>query len=162
MREGERTGQEVCGEKNGSSGRTRTYNPPVNSPVGCCQIRNLAAQMTIRGNPKNQPVTIGTFFRDPYLTHVLSVQMRGQTPAIQHSVKGGYFVPVSSSCIAVENFPPLFGSIRSACARRPSAPSFEFIVRRRFAYLRHSNRLDVPSYGGSLLKNCRVPENAFL
>ncbi len=36
-------------EKNGSSGRTRTYNPPVNSLVGCSNFNNIAAQMTTHG-----------------------------------------------------------------------------------------------------------------
>jgi hypothetical protein len=33
-------------KKIGSSGRTRTYNPPVNSLVGCSKFNNFAAQMT--------------------------------------------------------------------------------------------------------------------
>jgi len=33
-------------ERNGSSGRTRTYNPPVNSLVALRRFNNLAAQMT--------------------------------------------------------------------------------------------------------------------
>jgi hypothetical protein len=33
-------------EKNGSSGRTRTYNPPVNSLVGYSKFNNFAMQMT--------------------------------------------------------------------------------------------------------------------
>ena len=37
---------------NGSSGRTRTYNPPVNSPVRSSNFRNLAAQMTTHRSAK--------------------------------------------------------------------------------------------------------------
>ena len=43
-------------KKNGSSGRTRTYNPPVNSPVGCWNFIYLAAQMTTHGHSKDQAV----------------------------------------------------------------------------------------------------------
>ena len=61
---------------NGSSGRTRTYNPPVNSLVRCRNFNDIAAQMTPHGNPKNQSVTEGGKLRDPYLTHVFSGQKR--------------------------------------------------------------------------------------
>ena len=37
-------------EKIGSSGRTRTYNPPVNSLVRCSKSNDFAAQMTTHGN----------------------------------------------------------------------------------------------------------------
>ena len=57
-------------EKIGSSGRTRTYNPPVNSPVRCRNFKNLAAQMTIHGNIKNHAVKRSAILCDPYLTHV--------------------------------------------------------------------------------------------
>ena len=42
----------VCCPKkiSGSSGRTRTYNPPVNSLAGCSKSNNFAAQMTTHGN----------------------------------------------------------------------------------------------------------------
>ena len=60
-----------CLRKNGSSGRTRTYNPPVNSPVGCWNFKYLAVQMTTHGYPRNQAVTRRTVLCDPYLTHVL-------------------------------------------------------------------------------------------
>ena len=43
-----------CLKGNGSSGRTRTYNPSVNSPVRCRNFNELAAQMTSHGNFKNQ------------------------------------------------------------------------------------------------------------
>ena len=36
-------------KKNGSSGRTRNYNPPVNSLVGCSKFNHFAAQMTTHG-----------------------------------------------------------------------------------------------------------------
>ena len=58
-------------QKNGSSGRTRTYNPPVNSPVRCRNFKYLAAQMTTHGYLKNQAVMRSTMLSDPYLTHVL-------------------------------------------------------------------------------------------
>src|SRR5712664_730560 len=44
-------------EKNGSSGRTRTYNPPVNSLVGCSKFNNFAAQMTTHGDVEIRKVT---------------------------------------------------------------------------------------------------------
>jgi hypothetical protein len=40
----------VTYRKNGSSGRTRTYNPPVNSLVGGSKSNNFAEQMTTHGN----------------------------------------------------------------------------------------------------------------
>jgi len=39
-------------QKNGSSGRTRTYNPPVNSGAEPRRINNFAAQMTTIHNVK--------------------------------------------------------------------------------------------------------------
>src|ERR1700756_3278041 len=46
-------------EKNGSSGRTRTYNPPVNRMEFVRQYNNFAAQMTTFGTIQNQRVTSG-------------------------------------------------------------------------------------------------------
>ena len=63
-------------QKNGSSGRTRTYNPPVNSLVRCRNFKNLAAQMITHGNVKNQAVTHSAILRDLYLTRVFSSQIR--------------------------------------------------------------------------------------
>jgi hypothetical protein len=43
-------------EKNGSSGRTRTYNPPVNSLVGRSKSNNFAPQMTTHGDVETRKV----------------------------------------------------------------------------------------------------------
>jgi hypothetical protein len=42
---------------NGSSGRTRTYNPPVNSLVRSSNFKNLATQMTTHGHAWTRKVT---------------------------------------------------------------------------------------------------------
>jgi hypothetical protein len=46
-------------KKIGSSGRTRTYNPPVNRTELARQFNNVAAQMTTLGAVRNQRVTSG-------------------------------------------------------------------------------------------------------
>jgi hypothetical protein len=44
-------------KKNGSSGRTRTYNPPVNRLVGRSTNKLLAVQMTTHENTETREIT---------------------------------------------------------------------------------------------------------
>jgi hypothetical protein len=55
-------------EKNGSSGRTRTYNPPVNSQSAGRSFNNFTAQMTTFDDAEIHTISL---YLDPCLTHVL-------------------------------------------------------------------------------------------
>jgi hypothetical protein len=55
-------------EKNGSSGRTRTYNPLINRTEHDRQFNYFAAQMTTFSAVRNQWVTSGARICNPYLT----------------------------------------------------------------------------------------------
>ena len=76
----------IAAREIGSSGRTRTYNPPVNRTVFARQFNYFAAQMTTLGAVENQRVTRGARISDPYLTRTNLGQIRvtqQKSPAFQ-------------------------------------------------------------------------------